>query len=53
MKIGIKQMVMVFLGLFLLKIAVADPIRKEKDGRRPSSIQTQQRNLAPLVLSVK
>jgi len=30
MKISAKQLVMLFLGLFLLKIAVADPYRENK-----------------------
>lgn len=34
MKISVKQLVILFLGLFLLKIAVADPYRETKKKRR-------------------
>ena len=42
MKISIKQLVMLCLGLFLLKITVADSYRQGsyKQGRTPSSIRT-------------
>jgi len=45
MKISIKQLVMVFLGLFLLKIAVADPYRSTKS-RGPASIDHSPKSMA-------
>jgi len=43
MKVSVKQLVMLFLGLFLLKIAVADPYRENKKvmtHRIPAAIET-------------
>lgn len=43
MKVSVKQLVMLFLGLFLLKIAVADPYRENRKAmghRRPAAIKT-------------
>lgn len=40
MKINVRYLVMLFLGLFLLKIAVADPMRDKKKSRFPASQST-------------
>lgn len=43
MKVSINQLVILFLGLFLLKIAVADPYRENKkiiSHRRPATLKT-------------